>query len=1303
MAATTNSARKGTADSTRIQLSPTATSSPSSPPARPVSHRIATPLSLGPASPSLSPLPPAEPASSSAASTRSSSSASFASAASSPMAAVPGRGRGGEPPPRAREDPFAALSPAETPERAVSPQPRPPLDAATGQRPQQGRDAPAKAAGPTVARARQYEAPCPPARDPVARMTNTVSPPDSTADDCPLSHARPLRTASVRADTRLAHPKPIARPCQPGPDLKMRPGSPLGNVAQLEATAERLSMTSSIDDAIRDLHGELKRSDSRRSSVLAASLRQAASFDAAPGLEATNNPDDLVDHLRRHMSTSSSIVSTNTAARLGGYSPAAFVMSPTHSLSGRLRSASRPAVAAAEADSLLSRHGPGKTSDRSVRSARMSLAEISESEPVALTQDALDEADAAPPIDEHVDEGTFLLAQHDEPHLPSPRETYTMPRHDARAATPSPGDADAERPMSSRSDNTFQQCRDAFIDFDGVHWEPDGEHDIFAPSDAEPDTPRLPPPSDGLVRPQSYLDPETGLPMMYYPARVPAMLNVPPKLSNKPKAAQRNQRRSEVLSAMMAADNGPTASPDGAWQSPLSDAHGQPTGPDSAPRASWLPDPIAGHRGSFAALSSSHSPTREPDPRSTTGDRDSAEAAPAADALRRPPRLSAMGPDKRKSRASFFAKLPPQLRASAFFELPSVTADVEIKDGSAMATLDSILDASATAPVSAFTDNTFTSIMDSNVSGKKKKHKVRKSAATLTTLSPEPKPKKRSSLMWLSKRSSSHNGEDKSRPRSMTSVPMLDGGDAAAGDAEDGQSASGSGAAAGENDGEIEMESADDGETEEEDDEDEAYHGPPTTLLAELQFRKKEQQQRKKNFGSGFPNGIHATLLEMDTVAETQRKHRQTKRVNLAWEEPGAHLDQNGSDDEDVPLAILAAMHQGAKNRADLERPMGLMERRALEDNEPLSRRRARLQGLDPTPPAAAVALPRGPSVASFPVLRAAEDRSPRPTMVAADPEPPEQDEIEGETLGDRRRRRLGATDDSESELPKARPVSSSFSTELLSQFGDLDQTQGKPSAGGKGSAATATTAAPVAAAASAATPAPAGGEETLGQRRRRLQAERDAREREMSHGTATAGGPPRGIIRRSSMADILTSYPKKGSDPRLAQEETRRAEEKRAAAEREAKMAAIRKQMPQSLVMPNVERSGGFRGGAYNDGTGGHGASTRPSIGVHSQSFSHGPYGSLNRSSVLLNSYGTPAPAQPLYGAMGGHAFGTAKTVAAGYDGLHAAALYGGNHPAAAAMGMYGGGALMTPAMPLAMSTGSVDRVEQWRRGVHP
>ncbi|PHH71640.1 hypothetical protein CDD80_5103 [Ophiocordyceps camponoti-rufipedis] len=994
---------------------------------------------------------------------------------------------------------------------------------------------------------------------------------------------RPFRTASVCSDTTLAHPKPILDGS----------GSPRGgSVAQLEATAERLSMTSSIDDAIRSLLGELKASDSRRSSMLQ---------------RITN--DDADDQPRRHLSTSSSILSTNNAARHGGYSPAAFVMSPNHSLSSRRRS-----------DLDLSRHGPGKSS---VHSAGMSLAEISESEPISLTQ-ALDEADAAPPIDggktlmpSSGDQQANLETCHDDGgggDAPAPLSV----QHDAEPRNDT-------RPPSSHSTSTFQQCRDAFKDFDGVHWDPDQANQLHLPGE----NPRPAPPA-GYSRPQAYVDAETGQDMMFYPARVPAMLNVPPRLSNKVKAAQRNQRVSEVLSAMF-------------------EPEGTPSPAQSPARASTDPEPCA-----WLA-----EPVSSP-PRSLILDLSCLDGGDAD--LSKPDDWLALRPPQERDKHR--SKLPPQLRASAFFDLPSKTADVEIKDGSAMATLDSLLDASATAPVGAFTDQTFAEVF-----GKKKK--LKKSGPAL---SPEAKPKKKPSLMWMGRRSGSQDGESKSFLPSIKGVG--DGLDDGMSIREGTEQGAVSGGEAAEDDGEGEGEGEEvEGEKDDDEEEDNVFQGMPTTLLAELQLRKQEQKQRTKNFGSGFPNGIHATLLEMDAVAETQRKNRQMKRVNLAWEEPGAHADQNGSDDEDVPLAILAAMHQGAKNMADLERPMGLMERREMEDNEPLSRRRARLQGLDTMPPG----LRRPQSAMSLGNLSAIHRRSPGSWAGGGSPlrhgqsqqrdneeqaqrhqeqqAGQEQEEQEGdqavETLSERRRRLASGSD--ADHVPETRPLSAnSFSAELLGQFGQVPASPPSPKP--------------------PRTQPTAECEETLGQRRRRLQAEREARNREMSHGNGTTGRPSTRHSRPLSMASVLSAHPRKETTEDAAAEEARRYHELR---QREAKLAMSRMQMPRCLTAPGGgERSGGFRGGIYNDGSGGC-----------------GPMAS--RSSLVL-------------GTSQGAGYGMGANAALSHHGQYHGQYYAHPHhigygygpPTPASQPMYMD-VMMTPR---SVGVGaSMDRVEQWRRGVGP
>ncbi|KAH7319633.1 hypothetical protein B0I35DRAFT_352965, partial [Stachybotrys elegans] len=1062
----------------------------------------------------------------------------------------------------------------------------------------------------------------------------------------PPSQFPPLRTASVQPDTVIAHPTPIIQSTSditlalkhPTPDLNTRSGSCLSNIAQLEATAERLSMTSSIDDAIRELHGELKRSDSRRSSQLAAYTASLAD-DAAP---------TTAVQLTRHRSHSSSIVATNTAARQGGYSPAAYVMSPNHSLTGRLRAGSKTSTGRPDIDlePTITRHGPGKTSVRSVRSAKMSLAEISESEPISLTQTVLDEADAAPPLrlEDHP-----AATSADKPYqleLPGTGlSSWNLDDHDKTplaldpaAETTKQGASHAaeQRPRSSHSENYSDQDEDAFKDFDGVHCEPDDDYYEPPHPQPHPHAPRVPPPD--MARPQSYFDPASGQQMLYYPARVPAMLNLPPKLSSRPKAAERNMRHSQVLGAMMEA-NGFVPRPAANRSSAMPDR--KSNAGLAAGRDSWLPDPIAGHRDSFAALSS-YDPLRDPDAQSTRGDEPAMqpeheiEPEQPSDTLRRPPRLSQMDPENRKSRMSKLDALPAHLRASAYFDLPSTSPEIEIKDGSAMATLDSILDASAHAPVSAFVDHTFAGKLGAEVYGKEKKRKSQGAAAALAPDAAMPGHKKKPSFMGLGKRSTSYNSADKS---ATTSDPRH-------GEDSDGEGQAQRRSIDGRSDDDQDNDAhAAEGEGQSDEDSDEVpdtYQGAPTTLLAELQIRKQQQKQRTQHITKAFPNGMHSTLLEMDAVAETQRKHRKNKRVNLAWEDPDGMHNQEESDDEDVPLAIIAAKAHGAKNLADLERPIGLMERREMEENEPLSHRRARLQGLEPPMVA------KRPSMmafsASMPMLAGGAPLSPGSPLIQ---EPPEE-EIEGETLGERRRRlaaKEAAQDEADGRLSRVRPVSNAFSAELLSQFGDTLEPE-KPSSRKENK-----------------TPNVNGEEETLGQRRRRLQAEREAREQEMNHQTPTAAGQEDKLTRRLSLADMLSAHPKKVEDPHSLEEKRRVEEQNRIAREQEAKLAAMRKQMPTTLITPTVERSGGFRGGRYNDGIGGgqgllHTAQSNPAL--HTQAYG---MNQLNhRASTVFSAYNMPTQ-QPMYG-----------------GGMNMGALQqGAQYP-----------------MP-----GSMNRVEQWRQGV--
>ncbi|KAI1821043.1 hypothetical protein F4861DRAFT_520534 [Xylaria intraflava] len=949
-----------------------------------------------------------------------------------------------------------------------------------------------------------------------------------------------VRTASTKS-VSLRHP---------APDLKPRSSSRASNIAQLEATAEKLSMTSSIDDAIRELHDEQKRADSRRSSILAASIASIP-----------ENNEPATHPLSKQISVGSSIRETNNAARHGGYSPAGYVMSPNSSMvssATRLRSGS-VGMSKPDADpsGSLSRHGPGKGSARSVRSiTKPTLTNIAEIEPTALTAAAMDEADK-------LSEGhKEVMTSHIPPMLDTDQPQNTHPYYESSAheywdlpmaAAPSGHNYVHHRPsISAGSDGTFEQAERAFANFDGAHCAPEADFEEtlnfdalfsspmmespFIPSyepdpvleenEAESSRPLISRPiGPPTVRPKSYLDPETGETMLYYPARVPMMLNLPQKLSKKPKAQARNVRRSQVLSAMPSANrqSGAPLLPEFDHQ-PLLDSAGpvasDPIPPVPAPAKESYRDSSANAKDRNLLSVESHIPGNN-------------------DGDNRMSKISMLNPKRGSQQLPGLDNLPPQLRASAYFELPSQVSTIQLKDGSATSTLDDILNASAKAPVSAFTDHAFAGSLGTEVYGTERK---RKSQMKIAVETHEPRP--RNSIFHLRKPSAlSHHSDSQGERQDADSVG---------------------------NDGDRLLSNAADGEARDHDDEDEepTYQGPPTTLLAELQMRKQQQKLRTRPAASAFPNGMHSTLLEMDTVAEVERRARKDKKVNLAWENPDSN-PADDSHDEDTPLGLLfAPKGQDTGLIGTLPgapRPLGLMERRDMEDNEPLSVRRNRLQGRE-AGPIQRMTLVRG--LNANPALRA-----PSPGARAITPK---SDEIEGETLGERMRRLKAQNEDS---LPEARPVSSSFSAELFSQLGDTfktEESETKDSGKDKGKSPVQHTEE----------------EETLGQRRRRLQAEREAREREMArmklNGGRNSASPQ--LTKRHSLADILGGNGSRIvlSDPRIQAERARQAEATRYKEDQERKLAVLRNRMPSNLSTPNLERPGGFMSGRFNDGTGG-------------------------------------------------------------------------------------------------------------------
>ena len=246
-------------------------------------------------------------------------------------------------------------------------------------------------------------------------------------------------------------------------------------------------------------------------------------------------------------------------------------------------------------------------------------------------------------------------------------------------------------------------------------------------------------------------------------------------------------------------------------------------------------------------------------------------------------------------------------------------------------------------------------------------------------------------------------------------------------------------------------------------------------------MRQAKQKGRNMNYVTLMEQGLidgRQTLLQLNDVAEAEKQRRLRKKVNLAWE-----ADDDDSED-DVPLGVL--YKEAAPQLQHLVRkPLGLIEQRELEDHEPLSRRRNRLRGLPPNH--------RDPP-------RQVPPPQPNPVGPEAGAEGVS-DEEEGETLADRMRR-LREKQQLDSALGadiRKSAVSADFAAEMMSKFGGQDAAEDGPKD---------------------TTPAHAGEEEeeTLGQRRARLQAEAAARgenitQRPMLHGS-------------SSLADILSANP---------------------------------------------------------------------------------------------------------------------------------------------------------------------------------
>ena len=523
---------------------------------------------------------------------------------------------------------------------------------------------------------------------------------------------------------------------------------------------------------------------------------------------------------QRDYSTSSfsnSIIGVNTAARSGGYSPSGHITSPT----GSIRSPSW-------AQKVLHERQVSRGSRLGLQSSEHEF----EDRPLAYEPDSVRPTAANVALNE----GGALAV------------TTENPMN--------------QRPGSSGSNDTYQQKDDPFSDFDGVHHSrPSAERD--SPSQRRISLNHPPLAKDSRM----FKEEQPGQKMIYYPAPVPVMLNIPTRLS-KANFGDIQKRRLQALSNM----------PEVTRQS-----------------ATWLLDENI-----------TSDPSQSP-------------------------------PQQKSSKL----RLPPQLRASAFFDQPSQAANLELKNGSAVQTLDRILDAAAHASVSAFTDHPIAGRVSRDF------YKPEVSSRKSSQIDPEVKKKRRSSLSNMLKRGkSSDDLRDDRQSRITSRESKIFSPDAATPIDELDEAA-------------MSMAPGEDEAIDEEDDDhlndtEESVHETgfsqaPTTLLAELQFRKAQLKGRTRTAADAFPNGMHSTLLELDAVTQIQQKARKQNHVTLAWEDHEA-ADQQNIDDDDVPLGLLFPEKNRSK-QANSHRVIGLMEKRDMEDNEPLSHRRARLRGEELCPP----------------------------------------------------------------------------------------------------------------------------------------------------------------------------------------------------------------------------------------------------------------------------------------------------------------------------------------------------------------
>ncbi|KAF1350784.1 hypothetical protein BDV97DRAFT_156130 [Delphinella strobiligena] len=956
-----------------------------------------------------------------------------------------------------------------------------------------------------------------------------MGPPHANATPRPVLGR--LRTASAQGNVEIRSPIP---------DQQTMMGAYVKNIEKLEQSAEELSQGGSdIGEEIRKMKQEQDRA-SRRSSLASREGRS----EGRRSISALH-----VQTRSRNASASSysnSIVDVNTAARWGGYSPGGYLTSPSVSRVSSFHRPSglpepvqegRPLDSPLASPTSPSPFGPApirRSSQQSIsRSHHEDIMSEHLSEPLERHDETREEHDEEwDVIKQQQQEEEDVRQQHMDEHMG--QHMNHEPGQDYLEEGQGLGDIPYVDNFRSNTPDTYRQARTLFHDFDGVHFSPtNGEfveldalgNEVKRVTSQEFEQQMLEQQImqnqlmqqqrlSQLPRPTSYAHPShppEG--MVYYPAPVPRMLNLPKRLSQVPAANVQVQRHSHIM---------------------------QPPRAEARKSAPWLP----------ALDFQQEDEQPEPEPES------SEPQSPQRPSPRKQ-RQSMMNP--RLSRMSM-ANLPPQLRASVYFDQSGSVQlpEVRVKSESAVATLDSILAASVNAPVNVFTDHPFAGpdrriyakappanrrsnlvdfakSADSSATepiadeGRKRAvstgtialpasgYQKRNSIVSMLTDLGNPggkKLKKRNSKMSLATDLGLYAGEEQNLQRTASDE---------SGELSAGHEATRAGLRS-RDDLDLDAGEEDEEDTYAEDVFDERYPFAvqPSSLLAELQMRKAHQKTRNRN-ATGYTNGMHSTLLQMDAVAQVEKAKKQSKRTRLAWEDPSQDQHQQDADeDEDVPLGVLFPARDGLNNRGrtdrDWNRPIGLLERRELEDHEPLARRRNRLRGISPDHHLKIRAQQQA-------LLRQQYEAEVAAATVAL---PPDEDEDEhaDEPLGQRlqRLKRKQALNAALGDLAGEDETKrmSAFTDDVLGQFGVVEPKEETPEAKPVGK--------------SSSTPGPAvelvpEEEETLGQRRARMQREKSALQqdgqRNVTNPESAGGSTIRPPFKTSvSLANLLAVHP---------------------------------------------------------------------------------------------------------------------------------------------------------------------------------